>query len=223
MEINMLKRGLTVVLLSMGLLCLTGCGGDVRMANDMKNVEERDYATILLIGKGEEQESCHFVLGIAQEKVSGEKSMEEEVSEWDAEDLERLAENYGDVTGKDLSLAHLKIILLEGSGEKKELLKEQMEDWAWQEKVLNMLDKEDEIAKTCPMLGIADGGEFVEYLEDAKEPVGNYLAGLVRMQEHKGEEVPWLKDYLKALRENEELEELYLQRESEDWRIVQFL
>lgn len=223
MEINMPKRGLTVVLLSMGLFCLTGCGGDVRMANDMKNVEERDYVTILLIGKGEEQESCHFVLGIAQEKVSGEKSMEEEVSEWDAEDLERLAEDYGDITGKDLSLAHLKIILLEGGGEEKKLLKEQMEHWAWQEKVLNMLDKEDEIAKTCPMLGIADGGEFVEYLEDAKEPVGNYLAGLVRMQERKGEEVPWLKDYLKALWENEKLEEMYLQREDEDWRIVPFL
>ena len=218
MNINKQKRGLVVLLFSMGLLCLTGCGKDVRMVNDMKNVEERDYATILLISESEE-EDCHFVLGIAQEKVTGEKSMEEEVSEWDEKDLEALAENYGDVTGKDLSLAHLKVILLEKSGEEKALLKEQMEEWAWEEKVLNMLDEEDEIAKTCPMLAIADGGEFVEYLEDAEEPVGNYLADLVRMQERKGEEIPWLKDYLRALRENEKLQGKCLEREGEQWRI----
>lgn len=220
MKINIKKRGLPVVLFSVGLLCLTGCSGDVRMSNDMKNVEERDYATILLIAKGKEQEGCHFVLGMAQEKVTGEKSMEEKVSEWDEDDLEALAEAYGDVMGKDLSLAHLKIILLEGSGEEKELLKEELADWAWQEKVLTMLGGEDEIAKTCPMLKIADGGEFVEYLEDAEEPVGNYLANLVRMQERKGEEIPWLKDYLRALRENEKLQAMYLQREGGEWRIV---
>lgn len=209
-------------LLSAGVCFLTGCGMDARMGNDMKNVEERDYATILLIEENEDAD-YHFVLGLAQEKVVGEKSMVEEVSEWDAENLDELAKNYGNVTGKDLSLAHLKMILVagqleeEGSRESDRLNRLQRE--SWMEQLLYMLEEEDEIAKTCAMLELREAQGFIDFLEDEEEPVGNYLENLVRMKERQGVDVPWLKDYLKALRENEKMEASYLVEAEEGWEI----
>ena len=58
--------------LCMASILLTGCNRDVRMSHDMKDVEQRDYATILLITQGEEDD-YHFVIGMAQEKVVGKE------------------------------------------------------------------------------------------------------------------------------------------------------
>lgn len=239
------EYGIRSFLLFGSMLFLMGCGPDTRMGNDMKNVEERDYATIMLIEEKEKDTNYHFVLGMAQEKVMGEKSMVEKVSEWDAKNLEELAINYGNVTGKDLSLAHLKIILVGGQTEAKsdslsvqgkekqdgkavntqETEKEEgsrqnrFRREAWLEQLLHMLEEEDEIAKTCPMLELKDSREFIDFLKKEEEPVGNYLESLVRVKERQGMDVPWLKDYLKALRENKEMEVMYLLKVKEGWEI----
>jgi len=227
-----------------GVLVLTGCGSGIRVGSDMKNVEERDYATIMLVEEREDTR-FHFVLGMAQEKVMGEKSMVEEVREWDAENLVELAKDYGNVTGKDLSLSHLKVILIGGqetktdsqSVQEKEaqngktvnagvtkkeesLLHDQFQREAWMEQLLYMLKDEDEIAKTCPVLELKEPQEFTDFLEEEEEPVGNYLENLVRVKEQRGEDVPWLKDYLKALQEQEEIKVMYLEKAEEGWEIV---
>lgn len=243
LKMGNVKYAIGGILVFADVFFLTGCGFDVRMGNDMRNVEERDYATIMMIE--EKEEDYHFVLGLAQEKVVGEKSMVEEVSEWDAENLEELARDYGNVTGKDLSLAHLKIILLgeqpketadallvqgkEKQDDKTENANEaeqgqntrheQFQRESWLEQLLYMLEGEDEIAKTCPMLELKENQEFIDFLENEEEPVGNYLENLVRVKEREGVDVPWLKDYLKALRENEEMKVKYLLKVKEGWEI----
>ena len=199
--------------LCMASILLTGCNRDVRMSHDMKDVEQRDYATILLITQGEEDD-YHFVIGMAQEKVVGEKSMVEEVSEWDAENLEDLAKEYGNVKGKDLSLAHLKVILLDEM-----CFSDSFDEQVWQEKLLYMLDGEEEIAKTCPMLQIFDYKKVIDFLDEEEAPVGNYIENLVRVKERQGVDVPWLKDYLKAMRENGDMQVMYLEEVGEGWEI----
>lgn len=199
--------------LCLASILLTGCNRDVRMSHDMKDVEQRDYATILLITQGE-KEDCHFVIGMAQEKVVGEKSMVEEVSEWDAENLEELAREYENAKGKDLSLAHLKVILLD-----KMCFSDSFEEQVWQERLLYMLDGEEEIAKTCPMLQLYDYKKMIDFLDEEEAPVGNYIENLVRVKERQGVDVPWLKDYLKAVRENEDMQVMYLKEVGEGWEI----
>jgi hypothetical protein len=186
------------------VVALTGC------ENGMKNVEERDYATILLATEGQEVGRYHFVLGVAQEKVVGEKSMVEEISEWDAENLKELAEKYGDVKGKELNLSHLKVILLcSGEGDLPQ----------WQKNLLTLLDGEDEIAKTCPVLQLDDYEGFLTFLKEEEEPVGEYVENLVRIQEKQGVDVSWLMDYQKALLEDDTVTMLHLLQKKEGWNI----
>ena len=211
----------------MSMLTLTGCNQYSNTENDMKNVEERDYATILLITEGTEDKEFHFVLGIAQEKKMGEKSMTEEVSEWDCADFKELSKVYASVKGKDLSLAHLKIILFAeseestnhaigentGTNHAKESTKKQ--------DLLYMLDESEEIAKTCPVLLLPEPETFLAYLEEEDKPVGNYLENLIRETERQGQEITELKDYLKAMREQKDRNSLTLQRTGEGWVIQQ--
>ena len=145
---------LSSILLLAALLVLTGCEKRKNAGNDMKNVEERDYATILLVCDGEQEKKYHFFLGIAQEKKVGEKSQMEEVSSWDCNNFEELAEEYQLVKGKDLSLAHLKVILL--SMEAMDIMKEMQE-------VLYLMDENGEIAKTCPVLQLTEKEKFLKY------------------------------------------------------------
>lgn len=192
------------------IVFLAGCSRDTRMANDMKNVEDRDYATILMIEEDEETLGYHFVLGVAQEKVVGEKSMVENASEWEADSMGELANAYRNVMGKDLSLAHLKVILFERADK----------DYVWQERLFYLLDQEEEVAKTCPVLEVRDVEEVDSFLREEEEPVGNYLENLVRASEKQGLNVPWLKDYLSALRENKGIRVAYLEPVEEGWEIV---
>ena len=199
-------------------LMTTGCSSDFRRGNDMKNVEERDYATILLVTEGENRKDYRFVLGIAQEKKKGEKSMTEEVSSWDCDTFSQLEEEYQTVKGKDLSLSHLKVILLSlgNDGKKESGAVEVFTDTG----ILNLLDENEEIAKTCPVLQLAQKEEFLSYLEKEEMPVGNYLENVIRESEEKNLEIPWLKDYLKAVREQKGLEIYMLQPVSQGWKVV---
>lgn len=198
----------SIALLSM--FGLTGCSKIQNSQNDMKNVEERDYATILLLSDGEEEKRYHFSLGIAQEKMVGERSQIEELSSWDCDNFEELAQEYQLVKGKDLSLAHLKVILF--SMEQMDILEELQE-------LLYLMDENSEIAKTCPVLQLTEKERFLIYLKKAEEPVGNYLAEMIETSERQGRDVPWLKDYLKKVREGTETDIYYLESVSEGWRV----
>lgn len=155
---------------------LSGCDrGNVM--NDMRNVEERDYATILLVSDGEDGKRYQFSLGIAQEKKVGEKSQIEELSSWNCNDFEELAREYQLVKGKDLSLSHLKVILL--SMEQMDIMEEMQE-------FLYLLDENVEVAKTCPVLELKEKDKFLKYLKKAEEPVGTYLNNM--MEAGKGRE-----------------------------------
>lgn len=204
------KRIWFITLFLAGVPVLTGCGSQENIRNDMRNVEERDYATILLVSDGENGKRYRFFLGIAQEKKVGEKSQIEDVSSWDCNDFEELAEEYQLVKGKDLSLAHLKVILL--SMKQMEIMEEIQE-------ALYLLDENEEIAKTCPVLELVEKERFLKYLKKAEEPVGTYLNHMMEASRRQRKNIPWLKDYLKAVREGKEIEIYFLEEVSEGWRI----
>lgn len=222
MKRNSKRRMLSFWIAMAALMILTGCNKYSNTQNDMKNVEERDYATILLIKKGENEKNYHFMLGIAQEKKVGEKSMTEEVSEWECDDLKELAKMYSSVKGKDLSLAHLKLILLSPDEKKRnstvvnDKIVEGNEDL---HSLLNMLDENEEVAKTCPMLQVLDSEAFLAYVKQEEKPVGNYFENLIRGMERQGQDVSWIKDYLKAMREQMPIEIFILRRVEEGWTI----
>lgn len=171
-----------VLLLCAGLL--TGCQ-DRKVATKIKNLEERDYATVLLVCDGNENAAYHMVLGIAKEERVGEKSMNEAVCKFECDNLEDLFAQYASVKGKELSLSHIKVMLLADT----------IKQW---NPLISQLEKNDGIAKTCPVLLLKDCEGFTQYLEDAKEPVGRYLEGLIRQKNIRGKRVSWLKDYIKV-------------------------
>lgn len=198
-----------ILLLSCGVL-LSGCNRRDNIQNDMRNVEERDYATILLASNGEDGKRYRFSLGIAQEKKVGEESQIEELSNWNCNDFEELAETYQLVRGKDLSLSHLKVILL--SMKEMEVTEEMQE-------FLYLLDENVEIAKTCPVLELKEKDEFLEYLKKAEEPVGTYLNNVMETSRRQARNIPWLKDYLRALREGTDVEVYFLEKVPEGWQL----
>lgn len=197
-------------LLSVCMVFLSGCEKGGKIRNDMRNVEERDYATILLVSDGEDGKRYQFSLGIAQEKKVGEKSQIEELSKWNCNDFEELAREYQLVKGKDLSLSHLKVILL--SMEQMDIMEEMQE-------FLYLLDENVEVAKTCPVLELKEKDRFLKYLKKAEEPVGTYLNNMMGAGKRQGRNIPWLKDYLKALREGTDVEVYFLEKVSEGWEL----
>jgi hypothetical protein len=82
-----------------------------------------------------------------------------------------------------------------------------------------LLDNEDEIAKTCPVLQLDDYEEFLTFLKEEEEPVGEYVENLVRMQEKQGVDVPWLMNYQKALLEDDTVKVMHLMEKKEGWDI----
>lgn len=204
------KKIVMVSVMALILSGLTGCKSGVKLQSDMQNVEQRDYATILLVAQGKEGRDYEFSLGIAEEKKVGEKSQTEKMSTFYANDFEELVREYQSVKGKSLSLVHLKAILL---------AKEQNDELEEQWDILTQMGENEEIAKTCPVIQITDKDAFLKYVKDAKEPVGIYLANLIRMEESQGRAIPWLKDYLRVLREEMELQIYFLEKETEGWQL----
>ena len=200
-----------VIIFFMGIASmLSGCTANGTFSNAMQNVEQRDYATVLLISSGKDGKRYNVSLGIAKEKKVGEKSQTEEVSSFAVNDFEELKEEYQSVKGKTLSLTHLKVILL--SFENMNVMMELQE-------ILYALDENQEIAKTCPVLQIEEKKHFLSYMKQADVPVGTYVSNLIGMKEREGEEVPWLKDYLKVIREGGIVQTYYLVQSKEGWML----
>lgn len=200
----------TLWMLLVGLGCLTGCDKQVELQSNMQNVEQRDYATILLVSKGNEKKNYEFSLGIAEEKKVGEKGQNETLASFYANDLFELEREYQSVKGKTLSLVHLKVILLQ---EDENLIIEEQWD------ILNQLNEHKDIAKTCPVLQITQKDAFLKFLKKAKEPVGTYVTNLIHISESQGKNIPWLKDYRKVLQEGTPLKVYFIEKENEGWKI----
>lgn len=184
---------------------------DIEIESDMQNVEQRDYATVLLVSNGKNDEDYTFSLGIAKEKKVGEKSQNEELVTFLADDIEDLYEKYWSVKGKSLSLVHLKAIVMEKP-------EGQTIGYLWD--FLDDLEESPDIAKTCPVIQVADKEAFTKYVKDADEPVGTYLSDLVKVNEEQGKTIPQVKDYLKVLREGTSLQIYFLEEEEEGWKLV---
>ena len=153
---------------------------------NIENVEQRDYATMLMVS-ATEGNNYHYVLGIAKEHHVGDKGEAEEFFEASAQNLKQLALVYGELEGKELSLSHLKVILTGVNIDHEELVYE--------------LDNYDEVAKTCPVLMTQDVQSIMKYLYAAKEPVGTYISDLVKNANRDGKDIPKLLNYLKFYRE----------------------
>lgn len=205
-----MKKVIIGLVVLFGLMCQVGCKSSVKMQSDMQNVEQRDYATILLVSQGKDGKDYEFSLGVAEERKVGEKSQTEQMSTFYANDFEELAREYESVKGKALSLVHLKVILL--TKEQEDVLEEQYD-------MISQMGENEEIAKTCPLLQLTDKDEFLEFVKDSKEPVGIYISNLIQMKESQGDDIPWLKDYLKVLREEMKLQIYYLEKVTEGWEV----
>lgn len=205
-----MKKVIIGLVVLFGLMCQVGCKSSVKMQSDMQNVEQRDYATILLVSQGKDGKDYEFSLGVAEERKVGEKSQTEQMSTFYANDFEELAREYESVKGKALSLVHLKVILL--TKEQEDVLEEQYD-------MISQMGENEEIAKTCPLLQLTDKDEFLEFVKDSKEPVGIYISNLIQMKESQGNDIPWLKDYLKVLREEMKLQIYYLEKVTEGWEV----
>lgn len=171
------------------ILLLTGC--NVKKENQMRNLEERDFATVLMLEKGEEK-NYHITLGIAREKIQGEQMEGEEIYTFDCDSLEDLQDYYEKIRGKTLSLAHLKVILLTNI--------------CPLEKSCNCFAEfrdHKEIAKTVPVLEVAMPEELLGYMKNIDGSFGTYINDLVRANEREGRNIPWLKDYIKAMQEGD--------------------
>lgn len=185
---------------------LTGC--DKTFNNDMRNIEERDYATVLMVHQNTDTQ-YHYDIGIAKEKTDGENRKNEEISGFDCDSLEELKDIYEKVKGKDLSLAHLKVILVTKTEPLLEL-----------EPCLEQMRKSKEIAKTVPVLFVEDERTFLEFTKAEETSVGTYLNNLVKVNERDGKKIPWLKDYLKAVHEGDTVMIYELQFEDEGIQLV---
>lgn len=190
-----------------GMLILTGCDS-TRLASDLKNIEERDYATILVIGDAGEAD-YDFTLGIAKPKRVGEDSSVEKVCHFAAKDLTQLGKAYQDQKGKDLSLSHLKVICL--ATEEQDILDPYLRT------LLLELERDPDVSKTCPVLRVRDAEALVESLEREKNPFARYIEGLIRVREKEGADIPWIKDYVKGIREGTRFTVWYLQKGEEGY------
>ena len=124
--------------------------------------------------------------------------------EADAESFGELSEIYGSRRGKDLSLSHLKVIVVDddmvcgkegynrqyGVGNNQDMLEfsddEMVCDGQYyiDEDMLGLLDAfdhQEEVAKTCPMLAMASAVPLLEYMKYADAPVGTYISDLVQL------------------------------------------
>lgn len=191
----------------MGMFCvvaLTGCG------KDMRNVEQRDYATVLLVSKETNRDLYHIYLGIAKEHRVGEKSQVENVVDFEVATLSELKEKYEEQRGKSLSLMHIKVLLWDMENMK---MQDEFADFLYE------LDKDNEVAKTSPVLGITDAGKFVSFLKQSESPVGTYVSALVQTFDRGKAKVPWMKDYLKYIREGTPVYVCQIEEAKQGWKI----
>lgn len=187
-----MKRKYMMLICVLALMCVcTGCKSSV--GNTMRDVEQRDYATILVVEPQDETE-YRYDLGIAKERRKGEAGQTEDVKTFYCENLSDLLYDYEQSQGKSLSLSHLKVIFFTDT----KPLEENYD-------CLMQLDGCVEIAKTCPVLVLSGKEAFLQYLKSAKEPVATKISDLIRARERQGKNIPWLKDYLKVYREGESI------------------
>lgn len=219
------QKLITIILIISIPAFLTGC------TSDIENVEQRDYATILMAeqrGNG-----YHFTLGIAKEHHAGEKNDPEQIFGTDAANVDELTEIYGSLRGKDLSLSHLKVLMWSGDIDTYEDMNVEVVSGAYPDNeyidktdtevymyslmnYLCELNDNNEIAKTCPFLITTDSEGIIAYMYDSDNPVGTYITNLIRTARRNGKRIPALMDYLKMIREGEMIDVYQIARKGDD-------
>lgn len=163
--------------------------GNIRVENKMKNVEERDFASFLLIEKGEENQYL-YIIGIANEKLQDGKRDKETVYTYQCRNLEELRNQYQRNQGKVLSLAHIKILLFYG--------------WDTLTDMNHMimdLCRDREVAKTIYVLRVQNETTWRESFENSEKPFADSIWQVVTSFEEYRDVIPRLEDYVKAIRE----------------------
>lgn len=186
-------------------ILLTGC--NVSMENTMRNIEERDYAVVMMIEEGREGK-YHYEIIVSKEQTQVDEDTNERRSSFECNNLEELKEAYRGIKGKELSLAHLKILLLSQYTSLNEVCP-----------IVSEFCENREIAKTIPVLFLEAPSELEEYEEKVEQPLGIYLSDLVKTGERQGKNIPRLKDYIKAIREGSEIMIYRLTLEEEGFRL----
>lgn len=203
-----LKKILSVVLIVF-VVSITGCSPDI------ENIEQRDYATLLMIAPSENGE-CLYTVGTAKEHRRGEEYEAENLSSFSAENLDELSKIYGDRKGKELSLSHLKVILVAPYS-----VHVKIPGSEYICEVVNDLGNNDEVAKTCPLLFVKDKDEIIEYISRTKSPVGTYISDLINVRKRNGKKVAKLMDYLRSMRDDMKVDMLLLNVNDDDIFIEQ--
>ena len=193
-----LKKLMTMVVMGL-LVTLNGCSPDI------ENIEQRDYATVMMISPSKEG-NYQYTVTIAKEHRHGQEDENEEVFLTDAKDIDNLSQKYAKRKGKELSLSHLKVILISPAYLK-------ICD------VLRDLDEADEVAKTCPLIFVSDKKQLEKYLKASNSPVGTYISNLIDVRKRSDKTVTKLMDYLKCLRDKTAVEPLFLEVKEGDLTI----
>ncbi|MBE5923991.1 MAG: hypothetical protein E7271_05915 [Lachnospiraceae bacterium] len=187
-----IKRICAVGLVIMVSTSLTACGGRI------ENIEQRDYATVMIANLTEDK----FALGIAKEHRVGETIGAETVFEANADKLEKLYDIYADERGKELSLSHLKVIVIE------------------EDDGIVELDESMEIAKTCPVLISEDTDAITQYMKNSDEPTATYIDNLIKTSEKNDKKIPRVMDYIKHIRDGKDIGEYSLVKKNQYLQIV---
>lgn len=221
-DVRYIKRLMFIILLFFSAFLLSGC------SKKIENIEQRDYATVLTVtlpaevtpvfgySNKREEKRYHFTLAIAREKRTGEKSEAENVVDIDADSFEELKKIYGNLKGKDLSLSHVKVLLVgytDNQYDKDRLTIFPGDNF---KELIYEMDETDEVARTCPLVLADDNNDIEEYMKSADKPVGTYLNDLVLTAKREQRDIPKLMDYLKAFREGRQIMVYGIKKQEED-------
>ena len=234
-DIRRIKKLLFSILILFNVILMSGC------SKKIENIEQRDYATVLTVTLPEEvtpvfgysnkreEKRYHFTLAIAREKRTGEKSEAENEVDIDADSFEELKKIYGNLKGKDLSLSHVKVLMVGYNKYDRNQfdLNQYYNEQYYAERItifpgdnfkelIYEMDKTDEVARTCPLLMADNRDDIEEYIKSSDKPVGTYLNDLVLTAKREQRDIPKLMDYLKAFREGKMIMVYGIKKQDED-------
>ncbi|MCR5701054.1 MAG: hypothetical protein K6G76_02780 [Lachnospiraceae bacterium] len=190
---------------------LTACGGRI------ENIEQRDYATVMVVNLTVDK----ITVGVAKEHRVGDAIGTETL--YETTGVDKLYDSYADEKGKDLSMSHLKVIVVGDISEQEGRMDAGHFDG--ERKLVSLIDKLDsnmEIAKTCPVLMTEDADAVVEYMKKSDEPTATYIDNLIRTSEKKKHKIPRLMDYIKHIRDGKKIDMYSLAKDGNYLRLCEY-
>lgn len=168
----------------------------------MQNVEQRDYATVLMIEQGKHA-NYRFHIQVANYKEDIKSGQNAEYAyTFEQDSLAQLISAYESQKGKELSLSHLKVIIFDAQYCLEDICE-----------IFDELSNMKDVAKTIPVVTVRDFEKLLLFFDQLEIAPGTYLRDLITENERKKMEIPLVLDYLKAIREGEELVTFELEKE----------